>query len=228
MIDLLGVVIHDPDVAFTDLGLAVLGGFFAVRLGKSPGGVFMAGLASAAFWGAVFHGLFPAGTGTTAGFAVWIGVALSIAVVAAVLVGLSLKTLAPRLSGAGFRSILAVYVASFVVTVILVDESFGTIVKFYGPALGLFLVVAVWRFVTSRSPGWALIVAGLVTSVVAALIQQMRISLHPVYFDHNAVYHVVQGGALVLLYQGFRGVEGVKGRAEASGSENAFLPHSGS
>ena len=149
----------------------------------------------------------------------WIAVALSIAVVAAVLVALSLRILAPRLSEAAVRSILAGYVAAFVGTVILVDESFGTIVKFYGPALGLFLVVAIWRTVATRShtfpspgtgegsgvraQGWALIAAGLVTSVVAALIQQMRIALHPVYFDHNAVYHVVQGGALVLLYLGF-------------------------
>jgi hypothetical protein len=27
--------------------------------------------------------------------------------------------------------------------------------------------------------------------------------LHPVYFDHNALYHVVQGIALVMIYVGF-------------------------
>ena len=28
-------------------------------------------------------------------------------------------------------------------------------------------------------------------------------SIHPEHFDHNAVYHVLQGVALVLLYRGF-------------------------
>jgi hypothetical protein len=36
------------------------------------------------------------------------------------------------------------------------------------------------------------------------VVQQARISLHPEHFDHNAVYHVLQGVALVLLYRGFR------------------------
>ena len=43
-------------------------------------------------------------------------------------------------------------------------------------------------------------------SVLAALLQQARIAIHPVYFDHNALYHVVQAAALVLLYFGFRAV----------------------
>ncbi len=34
----------------------------------------------------------------------------------------------------------------------------------------------------------------------------MRVALHPVYFDHNAVYHVVQAVALVILYIGFERV----------------------
>jgi hypothetical protein len=37
----------------------------------------------------------------------------------------------------------------------------------------------------------------------------MRIALHPAYFDHNALYHVVQGVALVLFYQGFRRAPGL-------------------
>ena len=31
MIDLLGVTIHDPDVVFTDLGLAILGAYLCLR-----------------------------------------------------------------------------------------------------------------------------------------------------------------------------------------------------
>jgi hypothetical protein len=31
--------------------------------------------------------------------------------------------------------------------------------------------------------------------------QQAGVALHPVHFDHNAVYHVVQAVALYLLYR---------------------------
>jgi hypothetical protein len=38
------------------------------------------------------------------------------------------------------------------------------------------------------------------------VLQQAGVAVHPVYFDHNAVYHLVQAVALVLLYLGFRRV----------------------
>jgi hypothetical protein len=201
---LAGVTIHDPDVVVTDLALALLSGYFAYRLKDVAPAMLMTGLAGAAFWGAVFHGLFPSGTASPMGFAAWMPVAFSIALAATTLVALSLEVLAPRLRPPVKWSIVAVYAASFAVVVLLVDASFGTIVRFYGPALGLFLLVALARTAATRHRGWTLLSCGLMTSVGAALIQQMRLALHPVYFDHNAVYHVVQGVALVLLYQGFR------------------------
>ena len=82
MIELLGISIHDPDVVFTDLALALLGAYFGWRLwGRAAtwtGAVMMGGLASAAFWGAIFHAFFPAGTATTPGFIAWVPVTLSI------------------------------------------------------------------------------------------------------------------------------------------------------
>jgi len=47
------------------------------------------------------------------------------------------------------------------------------------------------------------VTAGLALSAVAALLQASRVAIHPIYFDHNAVYHVLQAIALVLLYLGF-------------------------
>ena len=47
MIAALGLPIHDPDVALTDLGLALLGAYCAYRLRKSPGALVMGGLAFA-------------------------------------------------------------------------------------------------------------------------------------------------------------------------------------
>ncbi len=212
MIELLGVTIHEPDVTFTDLGLAILGAYLGWRLWMAPGRgtlqlagtVLMGGLASAALWGAIFHAFFPAETATPVGFIVWIPVALSILVVATTLLELSLRILAPQLPRSVRRLLVATYAASFAGIVLLVDESFSMIVRFYVPTLVLFLIAAVQQGARTRSTGWTLITVGFTISAGAALLQQAELAIHPIYFDHNAVYHVLQGIALVLLYLGFR------------------------
>jgi hypothetical protein len=215
-----GVTIHDPDVVFTDLGLAVLGTWFAWKLFSATrpgslgraGALLMAGLASAAFWGAVFHAFFPENTASLAGFIAWIPVSLSIVVAAATLLELGLRVLTPGLSQRLRRSLVAAYAGAFALVVLLVDESFTSIVRFYVPALLLFLAASTARTFRGGA-GWSLITLGLTLSACAALLQQLGIAIHPVYFDHNAVYHVVQAAALVLLYLGFqRGAQGGLGR----------------
>jgi hypothetical protein len=206
--------IHDPDVVFTDLGLAILAVYLGLRLWSlagqgtlaRAGAVLLGALASAALWGAIFHAFFPADTATLAGFVAWIPVVLSIMVAAAAMLELALRILLPRLAPRLGRSIVVAYAASFLAVVLLVDESFTSIVRFYVPALILLLLAAGRQAVRDRSAGWALIAIGLTISAGAALLQQAEVSIHPVYFDHNAVYHVVQGIALVVLYLGFRRV----------------------
>jgi hypothetical protein len=46
---------------------------------------------------------------------------------------------------------------------------------------------------------------GMVLTLVAAVVQQRRIALHPTYFNHNALYHAIQAIALGLIYVGARG-----------------------
>jgi hypothetical protein len=210
--ELLGVTIHDPDVALTDLGLALLGGYLGWRLWRASGrstlrrtgAVLMAGLANAALWGGIFHAFFTAGTATIPGFLAWIPVALSIAVTACAMLGLSLRLLLPAIPSIVRRSLLAVYGVTFVVVVLFIHESFSSIVYFYTPALLLLLFASARQALRSRDAGWTLISTGLVVSMGAALLQQARIAVHPVYFDHNAVYHVIQALGLLLLYVGWR------------------------
>lgn len=207
-----GLAIHDPDVVLTDLALALLGAYLAWRLAGAPlrtamtrtGVVVMGALASAALWGAIFHAFFPAGTKTGAGFAAWVPVVLSIVVVGAALLWLGLHVWARRIPAPARRAVVAAYAVGFAGVALLVDESFSTIVRFYAPPLALFLVASAYQAARSRSAGWALIALSLAISVLAAVVQQARVAIDPEYFDHNAVYHVLQGIALVLLYRGFR------------------------
>lgn len=226
MIYLFGIVIHEPDVVFTDLGLAILGAYFGQRLWRRSasgtparaGAVLMGGLASAAFWGAVFHAFFPADTATPGGFAAWIPVALSIMVTAATMLHLGLGILAPGLPSHSKRLIVGSYAAVFAAVVLLVDESFSSIVRFYVPALLLLLISALRQAVRRRS-GWMLIAGGLFLSILAAWLQQAQVSVHPAYFDHNAVYHVVQSVALVILFLGFQRVPEPSKRTYAIGKD---------
>jgi hypothetical protein len=50
------------------------------------------------------------------------------------------------------------------------------------------------------------------------------VSIHPVYFNYNAVYHVVQGVALVLLYRGFLRAGTASAPAYASRTDSVPRP----
>jgi uncharacterized protein DUF6962 len=51
-------------------------------------------------------------------------------------------------------------------------------------------------------------IAGLAGTLVAAGMQQARVALPVLSLDHNALFHVVQGASLALLFLGFRRLEG--------------------
>src|ERR1700694_1906483 len=206
------MTIHDPDVALTDLALAILSAYLGWRLWsrsnnrrlQRAGAVLLGALASAALWGAIFHAFFPAGTATLMGSLAWKPVALSIVVAAATMLDLGLGLLLPRLPPRLRWSVVLLYAAGFAAVVILLDDSFTRIVYFYVPTLILLLLAAVRQVARSRGGGWPLILPGLLLSAGAAILQQARVALNPVYFDHNAVYHLVQSVAIVFLYLGWR------------------------
>jgi hypothetical protein len=205
--------LHDPDVVLTDVGLALLGAYLGWRLWRASSGmklrkagaVLMAALASAALWGAIFHAFFPQGTGTRTGRLAWMPVSLSIVAASATMFNLALRIMAPGLAPHIRRCGVAAYGASFAAVVLLVDNSYRSIVSFYVPALLLLLLASGQQLIRQGGWGWTLITTGLLLSGAAAVLQQLRVSIHPVYFDHNAVYHVVQSIALVFLYFGWRG-----------------------
>ena len=55
-----------------------------------------------------------------------------------------------------------------------------------------------------RSPSVALGAAGLLLSIAGAVLQQARLGIHPTWFNHNDLYHVIQAGALWLVYRAGR------------------------
>lgn len=56
-----------------------------------------------------------------------------------------------------------------------------------------------WR--RSRSPAAALGALGLLLSIAGAVLRQARLGIHPVWFNHNDLYHLIQAGALWLMHR---------------------------
>jgi hypothetical protein len=89
---------------------------------------------------------------------------------------------------------------AFAAIVVLVSDAFVVAVLNHAPA-AMFLAGA-YILSSGQIPEAAVSsgLAGLGLVVVAGLVQRLKIAVHPAYFTHNAVCHVVHGIALVLLY----------------------------
>ncbi len=72
----------------------------------------------------------------------------------------------------------------------------------YLPAAVFLLGVFVSLYAKTRNRDLLAGIAGLLLTFAAAGVQHEGIGLSPVYFDHNALYHVIQALALFLMYRG--------------------------
>ncbi|MBW3553785.1 MAG: hypothetical protein KY466_09745 [Gemmatimonadetes bacterium] len=212
MIELFGIAIHEPDVALTDLALAVESALFAWLL-RARGArrtlrtllvaLFVA-LAASSLLGALFHAFFPAKAAAASGRAMWLLVTGAIGGVAAVLWLLDALLLGGERAVRRALPLAGLYLAGFMAVIAFVDDSYATVIVFYLPPLLLLTGIAAVRVLRERSTTWALVLAGLLLSFAAAAAQFLGVALHPRYFNANAVYHVVQGIALAVLFVGFR------------------------
>jgi len=204
----------EPDVTLTDYGLAIECALFAYLLhrrghGATPVGAALllffgsAGVASLA--GGTVHGFFL--DGETLGHVVLWRVAL-IAIGATALsawtIGASLLFPAPT---AGRITLAArTAYAGYVILALFVTQDFRLAVIFHLPA-ALFLFGALSVTYARRRERWTLVaVLGVTLTFIAPAVQQSGIALHPSYFNHNALYHLIQAVALWLLFLGFRSI----------------------
>jgi Family of unknown function (DUF6962) len=199
----------EPDVTLTDyflaleaalLGLLVWKGHASENL-RMPFVLFFGSTAAAALIGGTVHGFF-AGATTAASVALWRAtlIALGLTAFAAWMIG-SRMLLAPGTANA-VRLAAAVVLAFYVVIVVAVDDRFWVaIVHYLPPTLVMLAAFAAAAFRTRSSSAFSGLM-GMILTLVAAVVQQGQIALHPVYFNHNALYHAIQAIALWLIYVG--------------------------
>ena len=203
----------EPDVTLTDYGLFAECAIFAWLIVRQPARdaalrtwtiVFFVATALAALVGGTVHGFF---TDDTAGVGrvLWKASMLAIGAAALALWAIGGRLLFPRRGADRVVPFATGLTAAFAVTIVFVNDSFGVAVAGYLPAAVFvfagFVNAAVRRVWWARPGIW-----GLALSFAAAAIQQLRIALHPVYFNHNALYHLVQAVALALLFAACRGL----------------------
>ncbi len=212
-INILGTSIHEFDVAITDLVLCLETLLFAFILYRKKSAhitfrklcmwlfVF---LSLSSLLGGFFHAFFPDKATTSGGFAIWISTALSIGLTAAVGWLIDSYILGSKKLLKITLPFTLVYLTAFVYVLFFVDYQFKTIILFYSPPMILLTVISLWKLVTTKKKLWLWLLTGLILSFLAAAAQYLQINIHPVYFNYNALYHLIQGIGLALLFLSFR------------------------
>jgi hypothetical protein len=212
----------EPDVALTDYALALECAVFCALVARSSHPplrkwwmIFFASIGAGALFGGTVHGFFL--DKSTTGWAIlWHAAILSIGVTATATwaIGGYLQ-MGERMSAAVRRAAVWLLVV-YTIIVLTVSSSFFVAILMYLPATVFMLVAMVDAYRRSPTRPEAYGIAGLALTFVAAAVQQFRIALHPQYFNHNALYHVVQGIALFLIFLAARSVRPATAREARS------------
>lgn len=201
-------MITEPDVTLTDYGLALECALFTYLLHQhgDPRNslrarfiLFFGSVGLAALAGGTVHGFF-LDTGTVGPAILWPAALIATGLTALSAWAIGAGILFPVLISRWISIAAAVEFVAYSTVVLLVTQEFWVAVVNYLPAL-LFLLVsfcAAWG--RTGEPKLFVGLLGLTLTLVASWMQQSRIALHPTYFNHNALYHLIQAGALFMIF----------------------------
>jgi hypothetical protein len=182
--------VNEPTTVLTDYALAgvsALLGFKLIPCSRFWSLAFVA-LAVGALLGGTWHGFWQDDF-------LWKATTLSVGVTSFGMVAGSANALTTGKLRTGLVAFAAVKLFGYAAWMLRHDD-FIWVVADTGIALLIVAAVHVWRF-----NGW--ILAGVAVSVIAGLAQASGIALHE-HFNHNDLYHVLQTGAMFILYRGVR------------------------
>jgi hypothetical protein len=204
----------EPDVALTDFALALeCAGFAAWLYGRGPDDAllrpsfiaFFASLGLAALLGGVAHGFLPDPQSPVYRF-IWNTTLLAIGVAALAGWSLGARLLLSEVAARRVMAAAGAVFAGYVALVLFVSQSFTVAIIHYLPAAAFLLAAFILSYVRRRDRFRLAGIVGLALSFAAAAVQQTETSLHPVYFNHNALYHLIQAFALLLVFWAARGL----------------------
>lgn len=203
-------MIAEPDVALTDFALAAEAGWLGALVWRRGAATparrwwtaFFLSVGAGALLGGVSHGFVPPPYGV-GGILLWRLTLLAIGAAALSVWGAAAQAIgrpaAPRIVLAA-----SVLFAGYAAVVLLVTDAFAVAIAHYAPAV-VFLfgvLVCVWR--RTRAPAVLAGVVGLLVVAAGSLAQWARLGVAAIHLTHNAVYHLFEMLALVLLYRAAR------------------------
>ncbi len=202
-------MVTESTTMLTDYGLGVLCALFGWRLwvtGQAPmrtsvkywaGG--MGSLAAAAAAGGTVHGWALTLTEPVLS-ALWKGAGLAVGVANFCFF---CGTLAASVASPIRRWVMAVPCLQFVGYIVWMSghNDFRYVIYNYGVTFAIILFIQVHGGLVRKAPPAGWIIAGVLVSFLAALVQQSGMDPHS-SFDHNDLYHVVQMAGVALLYRG--------------------------
>ncbi len=161
-------------------------------------------LGTASLFGALFHAFFPEKATTAGGFMTWMLVANSIGVTASVVWCINALLFRGTSFFKAMLPFAVIYMAIFAYAMLYINYQFKTIIFFYAPPMVILALASLLKFSRERVYAWIWLFVSVMLSFVAATIQYLQISIHPVYFNYNALYHVIQAISLAIIFLSFR------------------------
>lgn len=195
----------------TDFILAALCGAFAVAFGRrsrdwtlhGPTTLF-AGFALAALAGGIWHVFFSARQDAAQAIVWWFSMLFAgVTAAGLALIGLEL------LDATRARLIWTIVTLSLAIYAVLCWQDPRFLLSLLATVLGTLLCIG-GLLRHARAPGFALVLAGLAISILAAIAQQRGVAIDPARFDHNATYHLGLLPALGLIYLGLLHLSGTR------------------
>jgi Family of unknown function (DUF6962) len=201
------VTLLEPDVALTDLGLAIECAALAAWLHRRAPAtalrswfvVFFAATGISALLGLITHG-FLADFASTIYRVLWAATLLAIGGAALAGTAIGARLLFSETAARRVLMLAAWLFAAYVAIVLLVSQSFAVAILFYLPAAVFLLIAFVLTWLRRRSAHLLAGIVGLALSFAGAAIQQTEIGVPALGLTHNALYHLVQAVALVLIF----------------------------
>jgi len=215
----------EVDVAVTDYLLAVESALFAFLLSRQasnrtlgrrsgwrdPFALFFAATGVGSLVGGTVHGFFAAGDATP-GVVLWRASLLAVGVAALCGWIIGARMLFGERAARAARLVASLEFLAYAAVIVGVNDSFWVAVANYLPTTAFLIVAFVVAYRSTGDRAAAVGVAGFASTVAAAAIQQFRVAVHPRYFNHNALYHVVQAAALFMIFWAARALAAQKAR----------------
>jgi hypothetical protein len=194
---------HEIDVTVTDYILALECLVFSYLFYKNRASIihkyfayFFISLSLAAFIGGTVHGFFPNEN------SIYYKILWKITLMLIGVTSLVACLIASKLKSLQVKSNL-VYSAStiYVFIVTFICDQFYIAIIAYLPSILFLLISFITLYKNTKLKSVLKAIISILLTVIASIIQQLKIAIHPIYFNHNSLYHLIEFIALLMLFK---------------------------